>query len=116
MSYSWEVIKTIQEDSGSSGANQIIKVNFKVGYTKESLTSWTSSIIDLPNTNGSFQDIDSITKEQLITWVKAIITEKESETERSISWYEGEAEREWDNIKASYLRETNNTGTNEKKW
>ena len=110
-------MSTTQEDNGSSGANQIVKAKFKVGYTKDNLTSWVGFEIDLPDTSGSFQDISSITKEQVIVWIKAIISETETTTGQSASWYEEQALREWDVIKIVHDKENNiSNGTNEKQW
>jgi hypothetical protein len=36
----WKVISTTQDNKGSSGDNQIISVEFKVGHTVSGLTGW----------------------------------------------------------------------------
>ena len=107
----WKVINTTKANKGSSGDNQIVSVEFKVGHTVGGLTGWCGFEADLPDTDGSFTAIDDVTESQVITWVKATLPSNLSVTE-----CEGRAKEEYNRIKAEKDKETLASSQNVKAW
>ena len=107
----WKIINTTQANKGSSGDNQIVSVDFKVGHTIGGLTGWAGFKVDLPNTEGSFTAIDDVTESQVIKWVKANLPSNLSTTE-----CEARAKEEYDRIKAEVDKEALASSQNLKAW
>ena len=111
----WKVISTTQDNKGSSGDNQIISVEFKVGHTVSGLTGWVGFEVNLPDTEGSFTAIDDVTESQVIKWVKAELTGV-APTYLSVAECEKRAKEEYDKIKAEVDKEAAAASQNIKAW
>ena len=107
----WKIINTTQDNKGSSGDNQIVNVEFKVGHTIGGLTGWAAFKVNLPDTEGSFTAIDDVTESQVIKWVKAALPSNLSVTE-----CETRAKEEYNRIKTEVDKENLTSSQNTKSW
>tara|TARA_B100000945_G_scaffold306758_1_gene294530 strand:- start:153 stop:497 length:345 start_codon:yes stop_codon:yes gene_type:complete len=110
----WKIINTTQANKGSSGDNQIVSVDFKVGHTIGGLTGWAGFKVDLPNTEGSFTAIDDVTESQVIKWVKAALPSNYEYL--SVTECETRAKEEYNRIKAEVDKENLTSSQNTKSW
>ena len=110
----WKVISTTQDNKGSSGDNQIVSVEFKVGHTVSGLTGWAAFEVSLPDTEGSFTAIDDVTESQVIKWVKAALPSNNEYL--STAECEARAKEEYDRIKAEVDKEALASSQNLKAW
>lgn len=112
----WKVINTTQANKGSSGDNQIVSVEFKVGHTVGSLTGWVAFTVDLNDTKNSFTAFDDVTESQIITWIKATLPDVVQTIGLSVAECEDRAKQEYDRIKAEVDKETLAASQNVKAW
>ena len=110
----WKIINTTQDNKGSSGDNQIVSVEFKVGHTVSGLTGWAAFEVSLPDTEGSFTAIDDVTESQVIKWVKAALPSNNEYL--STAECEARAKEEYDRIKAEVDKEALASSQNLKAW
>ena len=110
----WKIINTTQDNKGSSGDNQIVSVEFKVGHTVSGLTGWAAFEVSLPDTEGSFTAIDDVTESQVIKWVKAALPSNNEYL--STAECEARAKEEYDRIKAEVDKEAKASSQNLKAW
>ena len=68
----WKVQKVEYKTTGTNGANEIDHVDFTVTDTVDGVTKTRYDFQSLkPNASRSFTQMEDVTEEQLITWIKA---------------------------------------------